>query len=49
MTQYVNSASYIVDDYVSSDYIGTSADEYVTSGYVSGITYGEASLTSAAT
>ena len=50
MTQYVNSpASYIADDYVTSDYIGTTADEYVTSGYVSGITLGEASLTSAAT
>ena len=47
MTQYVETASYIADDYVVTDYVGT--EDYVASGYVSGITFGEASLTVTAT
>jgi len=49
VTQYVETASYIADDFVATDYVGTANDEYVVSGYVSGITLGEASLTATAT
>ena len=50
MSVYViNNDDYLTTGYVTSDYVGTDSDLYVTAGYVSGIVLGEATLSSSAT
>ena len=50
MSVYViNNDDYLATGYVTSDYVGTDSDLYVTAGYVSGVVFGEATLSSSAT